>query len=157
MPLADFHFQVKHIKRSAGQSAVACAAYRACEKLHSDYYNETNDYSRKGGLIHSEIDLPEHVPKEYADREYLWNSVERAEKRKDAQLAYSFDFALMNEFTIKENITIARRFILGEARYSSLTRSFPERAEKLFDKAADTAKARRAHLEKLVKLYGEEE
>ena len=112
MPLADFHFQVKHIKRSSGQSAVACAAYRACEKLHSDYYNETNDYSKKGGLIHSEIDLPEYVPKEFSDREYLWNSVERAEKRKDAQLAYSFDFALMNEFTIKENISIARSFIL---------------------------------------------
>lgn len=44
---------------------------------------------------------------------------------------------------------------MGEARYSSLTRSFPERAEVLFDKAAETAKARRAHLEKLLKLYGE--
>lgn len=48
-------------------------------------------------------------------------------------------------------------FIMGEARYSSLTRSFPDRAEKLFDQAAETAKARRAHLEKLVKLYGTEE
>ena len=45
--------------------------------------------------------------------------------------------------------------IMGEARYSSLTRSFPDRAEVLFDKAEKTAKARRAHLEKLLKLYGE--
>ena len=46
-----------------------------------------------------------------------------------------------------------KEFILGEARYSSLTRSFPERAEVLFDKAAENAKIQRAHLEKLVDLY----
>ncbi len=46
-----------------------------------------------------------------------------------------------------------KEFILGEARYSSLTRSFPERAEQLFDKAADNAKAQREHLERLVALY----
>jgi len=46
-----------------------------------------------------------------------------------------------------------KEFILGEARYASLTRSFPERAEALFDKAAENAKEQRAHLEKLVELY----
>ena len=35
-----------------------------------------------------------------------------------------------------------RDFIMNEARYSSLTRSFPERAEELFQKAEDTAAAR---------------
>ena len=44
---------------------------------------------------------------------------------------------------------------MNEARYSSLTRSFPERAEELFNKAAETAKAKRAHLEKLQALYNE--
>ena len=47
-----------------------------------------------------------------------------------------------------------KEFILGEARYASLTRSFPDRAEELFDKAAENAKAARAHLEKLAELYG---
>ncbi|MBR6743549.1 MAG: pyruvate:ferredoxin (flavodoxin) oxidoreductase [Clostridia bacterium] len=47
-----------------------------------------------------------------------------------------------------------KEFILGEARYASLTRSFPERAEELFDKAAETAKQAREHLEKLAELYG---
>ena len=46
-----------------------------------------------------------------------------------------------------------KEFILGEARYSSLTRSFPERAEELFEQAAQQAKASRKHLEKLVELY----
>ena len=42
---------------------------------------------------------------------------------------------------------------MNEARYSSLTRSFPERAEVLFQKAEDTAKARYQHLLKLKDLY----
>ncbi len=50
-----------------------------------------------------------------------------------------------------------KEFILGEARYSSLTRSFPERAEVLFNKAVDNSKAARKHLEKLVDLYAAEE
>ena len=45
-------------------------------------------------------------------------------------------------------------FILNEARYSSLTRSFPERAEVLFDKAEKNALDRYAHLLKLVDMYG---
>lgn len=100
------------IKRSAGQSAVAAAAYRAGEKLHSEYYGEDSDYSRKGGVICSEILLPSHAPPEYADRETLWNAVENAERGKKAQLAYSFDIALQNEFSMQENIDLARQFLL---------------------------------------------
>ena len=47
--IALFHFHVTQIKRSAGQSAVAAAAYRSGEKLHSEYYGEDSDYTRKGG------------------------------------------------------------------------------------------------------------
>ncbi len=54
----------------------------------------------------------------------------------------------------KPATTDYKEFILGEARYASLTRSFPERAEALFDKAAETSKEARAHLEKLAELYG---
>jgi len=103
---------VTQIKRSAGQSAVAAAAYRAGEKLHSTYYGEDSDYTRKGGVICSEILLPSHAPSEYADRETLWNAVEKAERGKKAQLAYSFDIALQNEFSMQENIDLARQFLL---------------------------------------------
>ena len=99
------------IKRSAGQSAVAAAAYRTGEKLHSEYYGEDSDYTRKGGVICSEILLPSHAPPEYADRETLWNAVEKAECGKKAQLAYSFDIALQNEFSMQENIDLARQFL----------------------------------------------
>ena len=93
MTIALFHFHVTQIKRSTGQSAVAAAAYRSGEKLHSEYYGEDSDYTRKGGVICSEILLPAHAPQEYADRETLWNAVEKVERGKKAQLAYSFDIA----------------------------------------------------------------
>jgi len=62
-------------------------------------------------VICSEILLPPYVPKEYADRETLWNAVEKVEKGKKAQLAYSFDISFQNEFTQEENIALARQFL----------------------------------------------
>ena len=112
MTIALYHFHVTQIKRSAGQSAVAAAAYRSGEKLHSEYYGENSDYTRKGGVICSEILLPAHAPPSFSDRETLWNEVERVERRKKAQLAYSFDIALQNEFSMEENINLARQFLL---------------------------------------------
>ena len=91
---------------------MASAAYRAGEKLHSEYYGEDNDYTRKGGVICSEILLPPHAPLSFSDRETLWNEVEKAERGKKAQLAYSFDIALQNEFSMQENIALARQFLL---------------------------------------------
>ncbi|MED9970075.1 MAG: hypothetical protein UFA98_08720 [Ruminococcus sp.] len=38
---------------------------------------------------------------------------------------------------------------MGEVRYNSLTRSFPERAEKLFTEAEKVAENKFAHLERL--------
>lgn len=89
-----------------------CAAYRAGEELYSEYYGQVSDYTRKGGVVHSEILLPPHAPREYADRQTLWNAVEEVERNKNAQLAYSFDIALQNEFSLDENIALAQKFLL---------------------------------------------
>ena len=110
--MALFHFTVDQVKRSEGQSAVASAAYRSGERLYSEYYGEYSDYTRKGGVICSDILLPSHAPPEFADRQTLWNAVEQVERGKKAQLAYSFEIALQNEFTIEENIALARQFLL---------------------------------------------
>ena len=112
--MALFHLSVTQTKRSAGQSAIASAAYRAGERLYSEYYGEYSDYTRKGGVICSDILLPSHAPPEYADRQTLWNAVEKAERGKNAQLAYSFDIALQNEFSLEENIALARQFLLEQ-------------------------------------------
>lgn len=65
-------------------------------------------------MFHSEILLPPHAPRSYADRQTLWNAVEKAEQHPEAQLAYSFDIALQNEFSLAENITLARRFLFEQ-------------------------------------------
>ena len=114
MSIALYHFHVTQIKRSAGQSAIASAAYRSGEKLHSEYYGEDSDYTKKGGVICSEILMPSHAPPSFSDRETLWNAVEKVERGKNAQLAYSFDIALQNEFSMEENIELARRFLLEQ-------------------------------------------
>ena len=110
--MALFHFTVDQVKRSEGQSAIASAAYRSGERLYSEYYGEYSDYTRKGGVICSDILLPSHAPPEFADRQTLWNAVEQVERGKKAQLAYSFEIALQNEFTIEENIALARQLLL---------------------------------------------
>ena len=114
LSIALYHFHVTQIKRSAGQSAIASAAYRSGEKLHSEYYGEDSDYTKKGGVICSEILLPSYAPSSFSDRETLWNEVEKSERGKKAQLAYSFDIALQNEFSMQENIELARQFLLEQ-------------------------------------------
>ena len=46
-----------------------------------------------------------------------------------------------------------QEFLMNEARYSALTRAFPDRAEKLFKENEELAKARYEHLVKLQELY----
>ena len=110
--MALYHFSLNHVKRSKGHTAIAAAAYRSGEKLYDRYYGEVQDYTKKGGVIISEILKPDYVPERLKDRETLWYEVENHENRKDAQLAYSFDFALQNELTMEENIEIARKYIM---------------------------------------------
>ena len=109
--MALYHFHVEQIKRSEGRTAVASAAYRAGEKLYNLWDGETHDYTKKGGIVLTEIILPEHAPKRFSDRSSLWNEVEQVEKHYKAQLAYSFDMALQNEFSMEENVELAREFV----------------------------------------------
>lgn len=56
--------------------------------------------------------LPSHAPERFKDRETLWNEVEKIEQHPKAQLAYSFDIALQNEFSREENLALVRQFLL---------------------------------------------
>ena len=109
--MALYHFNVTQASRGKGQSAVACAAYRSGEKLYDDYYGEIQDYTKKGGVLYTEVMLPEYAPERLKDRQTLWNEVEKIEKHPQAQLAFSFNVALQNEFSYEENLELARLFI----------------------------------------------
>lgn len=108
--MALYHFSVKQVSRGKGQTVVNSAAYISGQKLYNDYYGQTHDYTKKSGVVFTEILTPEYVPERLTNRETLWNEVEKIEKGKRAQLAYTFDIALQNELTLDENIELARAF-----------------------------------------------
>ena len=92
------------MSRGKGKSAVAATAYRSGEKLTNEWDGLTHDYTRKGGVVHSEIMLPPHAPPSFSDRSILWNSVELYEKAGNAQLAREIDAALPIELSREEQI-----------------------------------------------------
>lgn len=94
MPIPCPHFDIRIVQRSEGESAVAAAAYRSGETLTNHYDGVTHDFTRKGGIVHTEILLPPHAPPDFADRSILWNSVEKIEKAKNSQLAREIDAAI---------------------------------------------------------------
>src|SRR5215211_6631742 len=112
--VAIYHFSAKVISRSSGRSAVAAAAYRSASALLDERVARTHDFSDKAGVVHSEILLPASAPERWSDRGVLWNAVEAAEKRKDAQLAREVEFALPRELSREEGVALARDFVQRE-------------------------------------------
>ena len=109
--IAIFHCPVKIIQRSKGRSAVAAAAYRSGEKLTNEWDGEIHDYTHKGGIVHTEIMLPDHASPEFLDRSTLWNSVEKIEKSSDAQLAREIEVALPVELSPAAQLALVRSYI----------------------------------------------
>ncbi|WP_312218991.1 Ti-type conjugative transfer relaxase TraA [Brevundimonas sp.] len=112
--MAIYHFSAKIISRSTGRSAVAAAAYRSASRLFDERTEQPFDYSRKSGVLHSEILLSDDAPERWSDRQALWNEVEWGEKRKDAQLAREIEFALPREMKPDDAIELARAFVERE-------------------------------------------
>ncbi len=113
-PIAIYHCSIKIISRGKGKSAVAAAAYRAGEKIKNDFDGETHDYTRKGGVVHTEILLPGHAPAAFSDRAVLWNAVEKIEKAKNAQLAREIELALPRELTREQGISLVREYVKAQ-------------------------------------------
>lgn len=109
--MAIYSCECKVFGRAKGQSAVGKAAYRSGEKLTNEYDGITHDYTKKGGVVYSEIMLCENAPKEYQDRVTLWNAVEKVEKDNGARLAREYRVCLQREFTLEENIEVVRKYI----------------------------------------------
>jgi len=136
--MAIYHCSFKVFSRGTGRSAVAGAAYRSGEKLHNEYDQVTHDYTNrqrntlnssayrsgevlehngkiydfkaKKGIIHSEIMLPENAPREFYNREKLWNAVEKAERRKDSQLCRECEMSLPVELNLTQQIELTRDY-----------------------------------------------
>lgn len=108
--MAIYFAMVKPIKRSDGRSSVAAAAYRSGTKLNDKKYGVVHNYTRKDGVVYSEVMLPNHAPSDFANRENLWNSVEEVEKSKNARVAREVIVALPYELTPEERINVTRAY-----------------------------------------------
>ena len=93
-------------------------------------------HSIKGGMIHCQEEMKKAVDCGY------WNM-------------FRFNPAAEKKFTLdsKEPKGGYQEFLMNEARYSRLTREFPERATDLFAKNEAAAMERYEHLKKLIDLY----
>ena len=112
--MALFSWSMQIIKRSAGRSVVAAAAYRAGERLHDERQNLTHDYRNRGGVEHCELVFPENAPDwtKGIGRERLWNEVEQGEKRKDAQTARELRIMIPRELDPDTRITLVRDYLI---------------------------------------------
>jgi len=109
--MAIFHLTAKVISRGKGQSAIAAAAYRSGERLRDEQTDEQKYYtSRAERIVFTDIMTPKDAPEWAHDRNELWNRAERAERRKDAQLAREFEISLPHELTEEQREGLVKDF-----------------------------------------------
>lgn len=120
--MAIYHLRLKVISRGLGRapkpggatrrSVVAAAAYRSGERLYDESQGKWFDYE-KPDIVHTEIVAPEGValPPWLFDRRALYNQIEAAEKRKDAQLMREVEITLPRELTTEQHIALVRSFV----------------------------------------------
>ncbi len=96
--------------RSKGLSSVAGAAYRSGTILTDERTGETHDYTNRHDVVYKSIMLPNGADDIFKNRETLWNAVEAAENRKDAQVAKDVILALPRELNLEKRIDLARQF-----------------------------------------------
>lgn len=109
--MAIYHLSIKIISRGKNKSAVAASAYRSGEKIKNEYDGIVHDFTRKGGIAHTEILLPQNAPEEFVNRSVLWNSVEKIEKSKNSQLAREIEIALPKELNREKQIELVQEYV----------------------------------------------
>lgn len=107
----NLHTKVDIVSRRKGHKVIAKAAYNARAKIEDERYGKTEDYTNIKDLVFSKVYLPGHVPKEFSDRSFLWNDVERFEKSSNSQLARNLIFALPRELNEEQRIELLEQFV----------------------------------------------
>lgn len=108
--MASYHLSVKTIKRSAGRSATAAAAYRAGERIMCEREGRLHDYTRKQGIETTFIVTPDAAPPWAQDRAALWNAAEASETRRNSVTAREWELALPSEISAEARGQITRAF-----------------------------------------------
>lgn len=109
--MACFHLNASVISRGHGKSVTAALAYISGEKLRDMYDGLIYDRSYRQDVVYKEILLPPEAPSELLDRQTLLDTLNYAERRKDAQLARSIHLTLPDELSLPEQIALVKEFV----------------------------------------------
>lgn len=109
--MAVFRLSAHIVKRSAGRSATAAAAYRAGERIEDRRTGLVFDYRRRSGVELTEIMAPDDAPAWVHDRAELWNRAEESETYKTAQVAREIVLSLPHELTDEQRLDLMREYI----------------------------------------------
>lgn len=112
--LAIYHYSVQVIGRSSGRSAVACAAYRAGERLYCRETGTEKDYRQKDRVDEKMILAPPDAPKWVYSREDLWNEIHAKENRKNSQFCREINVAIPRELSSEAQVGLVREFVQSE-------------------------------------------
>ena len=106
--MAICHISCKTVSHATGRTAPAAAAYRAGDRLKNEMDGRTHDYSRRAGVLHAEIIVPDGTP--MPTRQEIWNAAEIADKRKNSTVAREWEIALPSELSEQERRALALAF-----------------------------------------------
>ena len=123
--MAIFHLNTSTISRKSGRTSTAAAAYRCGGILYDERTDKTQDYTKKQGVVFSECFLFENGEKINLDRQRVWNTAEKVEKRVDARTA--------------REIIINLPYELDEINRTELVQEFTEHIAKTYNVAIDFA------------------
>lgn len=104
-----YHLSLKPISRGAGRTSTAAAAYRSATKIVDERTGEVFDFSRKKGVVHSQIVMPP-ASDWRPSRAELWNTAEAAERRKDACLSREHEVALPKEMNNAQRLSLVQAY-----------------------------------------------
>jgi Ti-type conjugative transfer relaxase TraA len=104
--------RMEMLQRSRGGRATRKGAYNERGKVRHQRTGEVHDYSDREAPVLHQVLLPEGAPADFENVEFLWNAVEAAERRKDAQVARELVLALPadSRFTNAERGELALSF-----------------------------------------------
>ncbi|WP_354210965.1 MobA/MobL family protein [Bradyrhizobium sp. F1.2.2] len=95
------------------------AAYRAGQALKDHRRGTVADYSRRRGVAHEEIVVPEGCAEWLADRETLWNHVEAIEVRPGCAARPGNQYGAAHELTPEERLELVRVYQHAEGGLAS--------------------------------------
>lgn len=102
-----------YVSRSSGGNACLKASYNERSIILCERTGEVFNFKAREGNVYHNVLLPENVDSIFKDSVYLWNAVEKAEKRKNSQVAKEAVLALPDdlEITLDHRIEMTESFV----------------------------------------------